>query len=76
MQISQCTEKELALLIHGLRAIHVADSEDVRRKLAIQLETELATRYGRMVGTANDQERSFSDDGSFIATHHNLKQAG
>jgi len=58
MQISQASKKELMLLIHGLRAIHVADSEDVRSKLAIQLETELATRYGVMVGTEDEQERS------------------
>ena len=46
MQISQVTEKELGLLITGLRAIHVADSERERHKLAVQLEVELATRYG------------------------------
>jgi hypothetical protein len=58
MQISQATKQELMLLIHGLRSIHVADSEDVRSKLAIQLETELSTRYGVMVGTDAEQERS------------------
>jgi hypothetical protein len=68
MQISQVTEKELALLITGLRAIHIADSEDVRRKLALQLENEMATRFSMMVGSWSDQERATSDDGSFVAT--------
>ena len=68
MQISQVTEKELSLLIAGLRAIHVADSESVRRKLAIQLELELSRRFGKMVGSWSEQERSTSDDGSFITT--------
>lgn len=58
MQISQVTEKELCLLITGLRAIYIANSEPVRSKLAIQLETELSTRYGIMVGTNEEQERS------------------
>jgi hypothetical protein len=67
VQISQITRTELSLLIAGLRAIHVADSEDVRRKLAIQLENELSTRYSLMVGSWSEQERSTSDDGSFVA---------
>ena len=46
MQISRVTQKELMLLIHGLKAIHVSDSEDVRKKLQEQLENELSTRYG------------------------------
>jgi hypothetical protein len=58
MQISQVTEKELGLLITGLRAIHVADSERERHKLAVQLEVELATRYGKRVGVEDEQERS------------------
>jgi hypothetical protein len=57
MQISQATQQELMLLIHGLRSVFVADSEDIRKKLAIQLETELSTRYGVMVGTDDEQER-------------------
>jgi len=59
MQISQVTAKELMLLIHGLRSVHVADSEKVRKKLAIQLENELSTRYGKMVGNVEEQERWF-----------------
>jgi hypothetical protein len=66
MQIQTVTQKELALLIHGLRSIHVADSEDVRRKLALQLENEMATRFSMMVGSWSEQERSTSDDGSFV----------
>ena len=58
MQISQVTEKELGLLITGLRAIHVADSEDARSRLAIQLEVELTTRFGKRVGAADEQERN------------------
>lgn len=58
MQIQTATEKELALLITGLRSIHIADSEVERKKLAIQLETEMATRYGRMVGQVSEQERN------------------
>lgn len=57
MQISQVSKVELCLLITGLRAIHVSDSEDVRSKLAIQLENELSTRFGIMVGTDDEQER-------------------
>lgn len=57
MQISQATEIELALLITGLRAIFIGDCEDQRRKLAIQLENELTTRYGKAVGEPNEQER-------------------
>jgi len=59
MQISQVTKQELMLLIGGLRSIYVADSETIRKKLAIQLENELSTRYGVMVGTAQEQERNY-----------------
>lgn len=58
MQIQTVSMKELMLLITGLRAIHVADSEVERYKLVVQLENELATRYGRMVGTVEQQERN------------------
>lgn len=58
MQIQQVKQKELMLLIAGLRAIHIADSEPERFKLAIQLENELATRFGMMVGTVEEQERN------------------
>lgn len=57
MQISHINEIELMLLIHGLRSIHVSDIEAERKKLTIQLETELSTRFGTMVGVAQDQER-------------------
>lgn len=58
MQISRCTETELGLLITGLRAIYVDDVEETRKRLAIQLESELQTRYGKMIGTADMQERN------------------
>jgi hypothetical protein len=58
MQISQAKQKELMLLIHGLRAIYISDSETERHALAVQLETELATRFGVMVGNPEDQERN------------------
>lgn len=58
MQISQITKTELGLLITGLRAIHVADCETERRKLAIQLETEMSTRFGMSIGGPDEQERN------------------
>jgi hypothetical protein len=61
MQISKVTEIELALLIHGLRAVYVADLERERRKLAIQLENELETRFGKTLGSAGEQERAMPD---------------
>jgi hypothetical protein len=45
MQISKATKSELALLIHGLRSIYVEDLEDKRKKLLIQLQNELLTRF-------------------------------
>lgn len=60
MQISQVTVVELGLLIMGLRAIHVADSEAIRHRLAKQLKQELSTRFGTMVGTVDEQERNQS----------------
>jgi hypothetical protein len=58
MQISRITKTELALLIAGLRCIHVSDAEATRKKLALQLENEMATRFGVMVGSENEQERN------------------
>ena len=49
------------LLIHGLRSFHVVDMERDRLKLAVQLEIELSTRYGVMVGTEEEQERPLLD---------------
>lgn len=49
MQVQTATETELGLLITGLRAIFVADAEDVRRRLQEQLENELRTRYGKCI---------------------------
>jgi len=60
MQIQQATKTELMLLITGLRAILIADSVKEKHKLLIQLETELSTRYGVMVGTDAEQERNVS----------------
>ncbi len=57
MQISQVKQKELMLLITGLRSIHISDSEPERLKLARQLESELSARFGVMVGGPKDQER-------------------
>lgn len=36
--------EEVALLLHGLRAVWVADLEKEHRKLTLQLEGELAAR--------------------------------
>jgi len=58
MQIQHVTETELGLLITGIRAIHVMDCEPTRRKLAIQLETELSSRFGTCIGKPEDQERN------------------
>lgn len=58
MQITSHKKEELTLLITGLRAIHIADQEPLRKKLAIQLETELSTHYGVMVGSSEEQERT------------------
>lgn len=58
MQIQQITETELGLLITGLRAIYVADVESVRRKLAIQLENEMSTRFNKRIGKPDEQERN------------------
>jgi hypothetical protein len=46
MQISSVKKDELALLIHGLRAIHVHDQVDLQKRLLAQLENELSQRYG------------------------------
>lgn len=58
MQIQTATKTELMLLVHAIRSVYVADVEDTRKKLAVQLETELASRYGVMVGTDAEQERA------------------
>lgn len=49
MQIQSVKKEELMLLIHGLRAVHVSDSEETRAKLQKQLEQELSTRYGMVL---------------------------
>lgn len=64
MQISQIKQAELGLLITGLRAIYVDDQEHVRHALLIQLETEMATRFRMMIGTADEQERNRTVDNS------------
>lgn len=58
MQINHHKKEELILLITGLRLIYIANLEPLRKKLAIQLETELFTHYGVMVGSDSEQERS------------------
>ena len=49
VQISQAKKEELALLITGLRAIHVSDQVELQKKLLAQLERELSTRFGLVV---------------------------
>lgn len=49
MQIQQAKKEELMLLVHGLKAVYVADMENVRTRLLAQLEQELSTRYGMRV---------------------------
>lgn len=44
MKFRQMKTEELALLLHGLRAIFVADSEDARQKLMAKIESELSIR--------------------------------
>lgn len=44
MNFRQMKTEELALLLHGLRAIYVEDQEDARKKLMQKLESELAIR--------------------------------
>jgi hypothetical protein len=46
MQIGQAKKDELALIVHALRAVYVADLEAVRSKLLSDFERELSTRYG------------------------------
>ena len=45
MQIKAATKDELALLIHGLRSVHVHDMQETQKKLLRQLENELTSRY-------------------------------
>lgn len=40
----QLKTNEVALLLHGLRAVHVADEQAAHAKLTRMLETELAAR--------------------------------
>lgn len=60
MQISQVKERELGMLISGLRAIGFSDPEHSadHSRLLVQLETELSTRYGMAIGTPAEQERN------------------
>jgi len=44
MNLRQTKTNEIALLLHGLRAVFVADEEAARQKLIGQLEAELAAR--------------------------------
>ncbi len=52
MQISSVKKEELGLLIHGLRAIYVADHAELRDRLLEQLEQELSTRFGMVLREA------------------------
>lgn len=58
MQIQTVTADELGLLITGLRSVHIVDQAVLMSRLKIQLETELSTRYGMMIGTVDEQERN------------------
>jgi len=44
MNIKQAKTEEIALILHALRAVFVADQEKVRAKLMKQCEDELAER--------------------------------
>lgn len=44
MNVRQLPTNEVALLLHGLRAICVLDEEQARLKLIAKLEGELASR--------------------------------
>jgi hypothetical protein len=44
MNLRQMKTNELALLLHGLRAVMVADEEETRQRLISKLESELAAR--------------------------------
>lgn len=52
MQISQVKQEELALLIAGLRAIHISEQEPLRAKLQAQLEQELSQRFALVLKEA------------------------
>lgn len=60
MQISQVNANELGLLITGLRSIHIANQAELLSRLKIQLEQELSTRFGMMIGTPAEQERTIT----------------
>ncbi len=48
MNLRQMKTNEIALLLHGLRAVMVLDEEDTRQKLMAALETELSARGHRL----------------------------
>lgn len=48
MNIKQMQTNEVALLLHGLRAVIVTDEEKTRQKLMRALEAELARRGARL----------------------------
>lgn len=48
MNLRQMKTNEVALLLHGLRAIIVLDEEETRQKLMKRLEGELAARGARL----------------------------
>ena len=58
MQIQTATKEELSLLITGLRSVIVVDQRGLQIRLMKQLENELSTRYGVMVGTDKEQARN------------------
>lgn len=44
MSFRQFKTSEVALLLHGLRAVEVMDETETKKKLVEKLETELASR--------------------------------
>jgi hypothetical protein len=50
MNLRQLKTNEIALLLHGLRAIYVHDEEAARQRMIERLETELAARGVALAG--------------------------
>lgn len=57
MNIKQMQTNEIALLLHGLRAVVVTDEEATRQRLMKRLEDELSRRGARL---AHPEEKKFA----------------
>ena len=44
MNFRQMTDEQIAIILHGLRAVYVEESEDCRNNLIEKCEAALATR--------------------------------